>query len=84
VATVSLGLLGQVEQDRTDLRPTPAAQAPATAGPTLRTTSRAAAARPAPTRPPIGEDGVMGGLVFGTAFGWLDPGRTNPIDAADR
>jgi hypothetical protein len=28
---------------------------------------------PLPTRPPIGEDGVMGGLVFGTAWRWLEP-----------
>lgn len=27
--------------------------------------------RPMATRPPIGEDGVMGGLVFGTAWTWL-------------
>ena len=30
-----------------------------------------ALSRPVATRPPIGEDGVMGGLVFGTAWGWL-------------
>ena len=29
--------------------------------------------RPMATRPPIGEDGVMGGRVFGTAWGWLQP-----------
>jgi hypothetical protein len=27
---------------------------------------------PLTTRPPIGEDGVMGGLPFGTAFEWLE------------
>ena len=28
-----------------------------------------------PSRPPIGEDGIMGGLPFGTAWRWLEPER---------
>ena len=64
---MALGALG----DRPGEAPVPrleAAAAPAAEPQPARTP-----ARPRPSRPPIGEDGIMGGLPFGTAWLWLEP-----------
>ncbi len=78
-ATVSLGVLGQTEQERTD----PPASGAAIVAPSASATVAPTPRRPHATRPPIGEDGVMGGRVFGTAFGWLDPAPSSPPGPTD-
>ena len=66
-----LGLLGQGRGVPADPSATAAARAPDPTATVVSLTSPRAPAR-ASARPPIGEDGVMGGLVFGTAWRWLD------------
>lgn len=78
LATVALGVLGQADADPPPPSATPAAEVSAMASPTATPVPRPRALGPSTTRPPIGEDGVMGGLVFGTAFGWLQPAPTDP------
>jgi hypothetical protein len=71
--TIALGLAGQ---GSTQTIVTDSTAATASPLPVVRAPVRA----PQPTRPPIGEDGVMGGLPFGTAFEWLRtpaPGSTD-------
>ena len=73
VVTVGVGLFGDQ----------PAAPASpglhATGSPVVTSTAGQPASRvpgtPRPSRPPIGEDGIMGGLPFGTAWRWLEPER---------
>ena len=47
--------------------PTSAAAVPATTASTVPLSARARL-RPFPARPPLGEDGLVGGLVFGSAW----------------
>jgi hypothetical protein len=70
VGTIGLGVLGQTRPGADAVPPEVGAvvPSPAPTRPTVRP-----AVRPAATRPPIGEDGVMGGLPFGTAWLWLKP-----------
>ena len=67
-----LGLLGQGRGVPADPSATAAARASDRSATVVAPTSPRAPARASATRPPIGEDGVMGGLVFGTAWRWLD------------
>jgi hypothetical protein len=68
--TIALGVAGRASEDRTALvTPEPVAVTP-TATPFARPASTPRRS-PLPTRPPIGEDGIMGGLPFGTAWQWL-------------
>jgi hypothetical protein len=86
-ATIGLGLLGQgTARPATTASTTGPVAADADASPVTRVAPPdVAPARPASrdigraraTRPPIGEDGVMGGLVFGTAWHWLEPVRAD-------
>ena len=69
--TIALGVAGREPEVRTAaVTPEPVAVAP-TATPTARPASTPRRS-PLPTRPPIGEDGIMGGLPFGTAWLWLE------------
>lgn len=68
-ATVGLGVLGQGTAD-TDTARFVAPPASAAAVEPSRTPPTSGPTR---TRPPIGEDGIMGGLPFGTAWLWLKP-----------
>ena len=88
VGTIGLGVLGQARPVADAVPPemgaavvptraAPSRAAAASATPARATPARPAvgpAIRPAATRPPIGEDGVMGGLPFGTAWLWLERG----------
>jgi hypothetical protein len=80
--TVGLGIVGQLGGGTATATP-PSASAPSAVGEPIVVPAIPAPAdlpvvnrpsRPLPTRPSIGEDGVMGGRVFGTAWQWLDPG----------
>ncbi len=79
VVTVGLGVLGQTGSAPATIvaasvpaAPDPAPSASAVEG-SPELVSVRPPVRPLATRPPIGEDGVMGGLVFGTAWSWLEP-----------
>jgi len=80
VGTIGLGVLGQARPGGDAVPPEVGAVVPSRATPTpagpapARPTPVRPAVDPAPTRPPIGEDGVMGGLPFGTAWLWLERG----------
>ena len=65
---VALGVTGPQADDRSTAMPSP----PTTVRPSGPAVARGPLRPPLPTRPPIGEDGVMGGLPFGTAFEWLE------------
>ena len=68
-ATVALGVAGRASDDRTTLiSPVPSRATPEA----LPDKARRSLRSPLPTRPPIGEDGIMGGLPFGTAWQWLE------------
>ena len=68
--TVALGVAGRASDDRTAVvAPLPSHATPAAAVPEV---PRKPLRSPLPTRPPIGEDGIMGGLPFGTAWQWLE------------
>ena len=68
--TVALGVAGRASDDRTAVvAPLPSHATPAAAVPDV---PRQPLRSPLPTRPPIGEDGIMGGLPFGTAWQWLE------------
>ena len=72
-AAVGLGLLGQGPAD-TDTARSPARPAAPSASTATSEPARAPrTSAPTRTRPPIGEDGIMGGLPFGTAWLWLRP-----------
>jgi hypothetical protein len=67
--TVALGVAGRQADDRTAvLTPEPSRATPEA----LPDVARRPLRSPLPTRPPIGEDGIMGGLPFGTAWEWLE------------
>jgi hypothetical protein len=69
--TIALGVAGRAPEARTAaVTPDPVAVTP-TATPSARPASTPWRS-PLPTRPPIGEDGIMGGLPFGTAWLWLE------------
>jgi hypothetical protein len=68
--TIAIGVAGRAPEARTAaVTPEPMAVTPAA----TRSAPPAVIPRrsPLPTRPPIGEDGIMGGLPFGTAWQWL-------------
>lgn len=65
---VALGIAGREPDGRSTAMPSP----PTAALPSAPAVVRGPSGSPLPTRPPIGEDGVMGGLPFGTAFEWLE------------
>ena len=64
--TVAIGLAGRVPDPQTLAEASSVPDATA-----LPSVVPLAPRTPTPSRPPIGEDGVMGGLPFGTAFLWL-------------
>jgi hypothetical protein len=67
--TVALGVAGRASGDRTTvIAPIPSRATPVA----LPDVARRPLRSPLPTRPPIGEDGIMGGLPFGTAWEWLE------------
>ena len=67
--TVALGVAGRAPDDRTSVvTPLPSRATPVA----LPDVARRPLRSPLPTRPPIGEDGIMGGLPFGTAWQWLE------------
>ena len=69
--TIALGVAGRAPEVRTAaITPEPVAVTPTTT-PSARPASTPRRS-PLPTRPPIGEDGIMGGLPFGTAWLWLE------------
>ena len=69
--TIALGVAGRAPDVRTaEVTHEPVAVTP-TATPSARPASIPRRS-PLPTRPPIGEDGIMGGLPFGTAWLWLE------------
>ena len=65
---VALGFAGRQPDGRSTAMPSAAAAARSSTPAVVEGPSRS----PLTTRPPIGEDGVMGGLPFGTAFEWLE------------
>ena len=68
--TVAIGVAGRASDDRTSvIAPVLSQATPADAVPDV---ARRPLRSPLPTRPPIGEDGIMGGLPFGTAWQWLE------------
>ena len=67
--TVALGVAGRESDDRTAVIAPPPSHATPVALPDV---ARRPLRSPLPTRPPIGEDGIMGGLPFGTAWQWLE------------
>jgi hypothetical protein len=70
--TVALGVAGRAPEVRTAAAtPEPVAVMP-TAPPSAPSAAKVLRRSPLPTRPPIGEDGIMGGLPFGTAWLWLE------------
>jgi len=67
--TVALGVAGRASDDRTTaITPVPSRATPEA----VPDVARRPLLPPLPTRPPIGEDGIMGGLPFGTAWQWLE------------
>jgi hypothetical protein len=72
-ATVGLGLLGQRPADADTARSVVQSAAPAARAATVEPAREPLTLAPMRTRPPIGEDGIMGGLPFGTAWLWLTP-----------
>jgi len=70
--TIALGVAGRAPEARTAaVTPEPVAATPS-AAPTAPPAAAIPRRSPLPTRPPIGEDGIMGGLPFGTAWQWLE------------
>ena len=65
---VALGFTGRPPDGRSTASPSP----PTAARPSTPAVIQGPWRSPLTTRPPIGEDGVMGGLPFGTAFEWLE------------
>jgi hypothetical protein len=65
---VALGFAGRQSDGRSTAMPSP----PTAAQPSTPAVVDGPLRSPLTTRPPIGEDGVMGGLPFGTAFEWLE------------
>ena len=71
-STIALGVAGRAPEVRTAaVTAQPVAVTP-TATPSAPPAASVARRSPLPTRPPIGEDGIMGGLPFGTAWLWLE------------
>ena len=66
--TIALGLAG----GETSGPVTAISAVPGRPSPTPSAVTRVPPRAPLPSRPPIGEDGVMGGLPFGTAWQWLE------------
>ena len=83
--TIGFGVLGQARPGADTVAPEVGAVVPSPAPirPAVQPPVQPAV-RPAATRPPIGEDGVMGGLPFGPAWLWREPkpeaGRGSPSD----
>ena len=76
--TVALGVAGRGGDGSAPPTAAPAAVVPATLAAVVPPTAAPSIAlnpprTPLPTQPPIGEDGIMGGLPFGTAWHWLQP-----------
>jgi hypothetical protein len=69
--TIALGVAGRAPEAHTAaVTPEPMAVTPS-ATPSAPQAASISRRSPLPTRPPIGEDGIMGGLPFGTAWQWL-------------
>jgi hypothetical protein len=72
-ATVGLGLLGQRPVDTDAARSVAVSIVPSASTAISEPSLAPRTSGPTRTRPPIGEDGIMGGLPFGTAWLWLKP-----------
>ena len=70
--TIALGVVGRAPEARTAaVTPEPMAMTPAAAA-SVPPAAAIPRRSPLATRPSIGEDGIMGGLPFGTAWQWLE------------
>jgi hypothetical protein len=72
-ATVGLGLLGQGDADTDSGLSAALPVSPSAGAATVEPSRPPRTLYPTRSRPPIGEDGIMGGLPFGTAWLWLKP-----------